>query len=196
MCDELLEVLVCRGQRFPQDGLQPSKEGNDVQAVEGEAAGERQQAAGPVDGPRRRVPHHVSIDGAAEGRCRRTQGSKIAHDSASVSGDGRLSRLTRGPEGQVVVGAGDPDVRHHGGVRPLRAAVSGGAGGGARVERQRRLGEILAEGLKFICEEETGRSRTRFTTINGCLWARNARSTNLTANVLKNATVCASWLAC
>lgn len=45
MCDELLEVLVSRGQRFPQDGLQPSKEGNDIQAVEGEAAGERQQAA-------------------------------------------------------------------------------------------------------------------------------------------------------
>lgn len=158
MCDELLEVLVCQRQRFPQDQLQPSKEGNGVQAVEGEAAGERQQAAEPVDGPRRRVRHHISIHGAAEGRCRRTQESKTGHDSASVSGDGQLSRLTRSPEGQVVVGAGDPDIRHHGGVRPLRAAVSGGAGGGARVQLQRHLGEILVEGPKFICEEETGRS--------------------------------------
>lgn len=158
MRDELLEALVSRGQRFPQDGLQPSKEGNDIQAVEGEAAGERQQAAERVDGPRRRVRHHVSIHGAAEGRCRRTEGSKIGHDSASVSGDSQLSRLTCSPEGQVVVGTGDPDIRHHGGVRPLRAAVSGGAGGGARVQLQRHLGEILAKGLKFICEEETRRS--------------------------------------
>lgn len=72
-CDEILEVLVSVGQRFPQDGLQPPEERHDVQAVEGEAAGERQQVAGRVDGSRRRVRHHVSIHGTGQSRCRQEE---------------------------------------------------------------------------------------------------------------------------
>lgn len=67
--DELGVAEVGRGQGRPQDGLQTSEEGQDVQHVEGEAAGEGQQVAGGADGRRRRVRHHVPVHGAAERRC-------------------------------------------------------------------------------------------------------------------------------
>lgn len=67
--DEILEVPVSVRERFPQDGLQPPEERHRVQAVEGEAAGERQQVAGPVDGSGRRVCHHVPIHRTVQSRC-------------------------------------------------------------------------------------------------------------------------------
>lgn len=68
--DDILEALVSVGQRLPQDGLQAAEEGHGVQAVEGEAAGERQQTVGRVDRTGRCVRHHVSVHGAVQGRCR------------------------------------------------------------------------------------------------------------------------------
>lgn len=73
--DEILEVLVSVGERFPQDGLQASEEGRGVQAVEGEAAGKRQQTDGRVERPGRRVRHHVSIHRTVQGLCGQTDQS-------------------------------------------------------------------------------------------------------------------------
>lgn len=70
--DETLELLVCVGQPLPQDDLQTSEEGQDVQAVEGEAAGEQQQVAGGADGAGRRVGHHVAIHGTVQSGCSHT----------------------------------------------------------------------------------------------------------------------------
>lgn len=73
--DEILELPVSVGERFPQDGLQGPEEGHGVQAVEGEAAGIRQQADGRVERPGRRVRHHVSIHGTGQSICTETPGS-------------------------------------------------------------------------------------------------------------------------
>lgn len=66
--DETLEASVLVRQRRPQEQVQLSKEGHGVQAVEGEAAGERQQRVGGRDRPGRRVCHDVAIHWTAEGR--------------------------------------------------------------------------------------------------------------------------------
>lgn len=158
MRDRILEVLVCLREGLPQDGLQPSEEGHGVQAVEGEAAGERQQTdGGRVDGTGWRVGHHVSIHGAVQRLCRQTDLHPVTSSGASsVTGPDTFHQLTCRPGRQVVVGTGDPDVGHHGGVGPLGAAVCGGAGGGARIQFQRLVGEILAEGPEFLCVEQPG----------------------------------------
>lgn len=89
MHDETLELLVRVGQPPSQDVLQASEEGQDVQAVEGEAAVEGQQVASGVDGARGRVGHHVAVDGAVQGRCRQTSSCTVHRVSPRVSG-GRL----------------------------------------------------------------------------------------------------------
>lgn len=68
MSEELLEAPVLRRQRFGQEAVQFSKESQSIQAVEGEAAGKRQQPVGRVDGSRGRVGHNVSIHRTAESR--------------------------------------------------------------------------------------------------------------------------------
>lgn len=82
---EILELLVGVGQRLPQNDLQAPEEGQDVQAVEGEAAGERQQVADGVDGAGRRVGHHVAVHGTVQSGCSQapTQGrpSMMSHVS-------------------------------------------------------------------------------------------------------------------
>lgn len=107
--DELGVAAVGRSQGLPQDGLQTSEEGHDVQQVEGEAAEERQQVAGGADRCRRRVRHHVSIHGAVERRCKCSTHTESMHSSRSFCSCW-LSGLTCSPEGHVAIGAGDPDV--------------------------------------------------------------------------------------
>lgn len=68
VCDEILELPVFV-RKFPQKVPEPPEERHDVQTVEGEAAGERQQAVEGAHRFGRRVRHQVSIHGAVEGRC-------------------------------------------------------------------------------------------------------------------------------
>ena len=65
-----------------------------------------------------------------------------------------VKQFTCGPPGEVVVGAGDPDVGHHGGEAALRAAVCGRTAVRARVQLQCIAGEGLREGPELICEEK------------------------------------------
>lgn len=68
--DETLELFVCVRQWLSQNDLQPPEEGHDVQAVEGETAGERQEVAGGVDGAGWLVGHQVAIHGTVQSGCR------------------------------------------------------------------------------------------------------------------------------
>lgn len=72
--EEVPEAPVPIGGGSPQNCLQPAEERQGVQAVEGEAAGERHQVGGLVHRRRGRVGHHVAVHGAEEGRWTHGQG--------------------------------------------------------------------------------------------------------------------------
>lgn len=74
--DQILEFLVLVSERLPQEPLQSPKESGGVQAMEGEAAGEQQQACRRVSSFGWGVCHNVAIHRAVKSSCRHKEDSQ------------------------------------------------------------------------------------------------------------------------